>query len=346
MGDRQSRWLLLPEPIREFPIDLAVMVALLFLMDIFVFIPVINEGPPRVIFSIIFSIFVPGYVLIAALFPKEGGQLRTVEQSTENENFSNKQRSGINWLERVALSFGLSVAIVPVIVLIVSLTPWGTQLVPILVSLNVFTLFTVSIASFKRQQVLQEDRFYVPYQKWIINGRNLLFGSTSHVDTALTFILVCSIALGLGSVGYAISTPEDSETYSTVSILTETNDGELVAGGFPEEIPQGDSREFVLSIDNQEQQTVNYTVVIIEQDIEVDDNNNLIIEDQKELQRAETRLDDNDTWYHNHEITPTIIGNNTRILWLLYVHDVPSDPTPENAEYTVHHSITVNDSLE
>jgi uncharacterized membrane protein len=65
-------------------------------------IPALNESLPRVIFAIPTILFIPGYVLISTLFP------------------TNKVLDG---LERVALSFGLSIAIVPIIGLALNYTP-------------------------------------------------------------------------------------------------------------------------------------------------------------------------------------------------------------------------------
>ncbi|MHB8987039.1 MAG: DUF1616 domain-containing protein [Eubacteriales bacterium] len=50
-------------------------------------------------------------------------------------NAFSRRRDGI---ERVALSFGLSIAVVPLVGLILNYTPWGIRLAPILASLLVF----------------------------------------------------------------------------------------------------------------------------------------------------------------------------------------------------------------
>ena len=58
----------------------------------------------RIILGIPFLLFFPGYALMAALFPK---------------------REGMYGVERIALSFGLSIAVVPLIGLILNYTHWG-----------------------------------------------------------------------------------------------------------------------------------------------------------------------------------------------------------------------------
>ncbi len=64
-----------------------------------------------------FILFLPGAMLLAVLYPR-GGE--------------------IDSLERLALSIGLSLAIVPLIGLILNYMPWGIRLTPIMIALTVF----------------------------------------------------------------------------------------------------------------------------------------------------------------------------------------------------------------
>ena len=73
----------------------------------------------RIILGLPFILFFPGYTLISALFPK---------------------RTSLGSIERVALSFGLSIAVVPLIGLILNYTPWGIRLYPILIALFAFII--------------------------------------------------------------------------------------------------------------------------------------------------------------------------------------------------------------
>src|SRR3989442_12114602 len=73
--------------------------------------------------SILFVLLVPGYVLAAALFP---GSLTP-------------QESEIDWTERIALSLGLSIAVVPFLGLLLNFTPWGIRFTPVVLTIVVFT---------------------------------------------------------------------------------------------------------------------------------------------------------------------------------------------------------------
>lgn len=72
----------------------------------------------RYVLGGIFVLFIPGFLLISALYA------RSEEMDT---------------LERVALSIGLSLAVVPLIGLALNYTPWGIRLEPIMVSLALFS---------------------------------------------------------------------------------------------------------------------------------------------------------------------------------------------------------------
>ena len=77
-------------------------------------------------------LFMPGYALVEALYPR-GDELGP--------------------LERLALSIGLSLAVVPLIGLILNYTPWGIRLVPILISTNAFTTALLTIALIRKARL-------------------------------------------------------------------------------------------------------------------------------------------------------------------------------------------------
>jgi uncharacterized membrane protein len=79
----------------------------------------------RWVFGSFFVLLIPGYVALEALYPKKGV---------------------INSFQRFALGFGLSLALVPLVVLILNYTPWGIRLTPIIISLTILTLGLTGIA--------------------------------------------------------------------------------------------------------------------------------------------------------------------------------------------------------
>ena len=88
-------------------------------------------------------LFLPGYSLIAALFPRKGD---------------------LDAIERIALSFRLSIAITPLLGLALNYTPFGIRLLPVLIVLSVFTISLAMGAYARRNRIQEEDRFSVDFE--------------------------------------------------------------------------------------------------------------------------------------------------------------------------------------
>ena len=122
--------------------------ALLTLLCIpFVLIPPLNEiSAIRIILGLPLVLFLPGYSLIAALFPR---------------------KDDLDAIERIALSFGLSIAIVPLLGLALNYTPFGIRLSPILIVLSVFTISLAIGAYVRRCRIPEEDRFVAGFKDFL-----------------------------------------------------------------------------------------------------------------------------------------------------------------------------------
>jgi uncharacterized membrane protein len=333
-------WRLLPAPVRRLPADLAAVVAAVGLTVLAVFLPWVSETPLRVVFGLPFVLFIPGYAFIAALFPEAGESPTEVEVDREDGDELDvddaaSERSGIDGIERVALSFGLSIAIVPLIGLVLNFTPWGIRLVPIMVSVSLFTLGATVVAARRRWALDPEEQFVVPWREWLQAGRTELFEPETRTDGALNVLLAASVILAVASVGYAVAVPKDGEAFTEFYILTETDDGELVADDYPTEFTQGESRSLVVGIGNQEHQPTNYTVVIALQEVRIENNSSTVLE-ESELRRFRTQVGHNETWHLQHNVTPTMTGERLRLTYLLYTGEVPADPTVENSYRELH----------
>jgi hypothetical protein len=88
----------------------------------------------RIVFGSLFVLFLPGYSLIEALYPRE---------------------DELSPLERLALSIGLSLALVPLVGLVLNYTPWGIRLNPIMAALSTLTLALLLVASYRKFGVLR-----------------------------------------------------------------------------------------------------------------------------------------------------------------------------------------------
>ncbi|WP_324666130.1 DUF1616 domain-containing protein [Haloarcula sediminis] len=323
-------WLLVPEPVRRLPADLAAVVCFVGLTNLVVLGPVVRDTPLRILFGLPLVLFVPGYTFIAALFPEAG------TSPVDDDGAESVQSSGIDGIERVALSFGLSIAIVPLIGLILNFTPWGIRLVPILVALTTFIAITTVVAYRRRLELDPDDRFRVPYREWMSVARTELFEPDSQTDKILNVVLMLSVLLAVGSVGYAVAVPKEGESFTEFYILTENDDGELVADNYPTEFHVGEGQPVIVGIGNQEHEPQSYTVVVELQRVETENNETTVME-ERELDRFRSpAIQDNETWQTNHTVTPTMTGDRLRLVYLLYRDSPPSSPTVDNAYREIH----------
>lgn len=93
----------------------------------------------RNVLSLVFVLFLPGYAIMKALFPS----ILPIKMS--NENLDN--------IERIALSVGTSVVLVPILGLIIYYTPLGLQIAPITLSMLALTVTTATVAVFREFQI-------------------------------------------------------------------------------------------------------------------------------------------------------------------------------------------------
>ena len=298
MAERDLR-LLAPRPVRELPADLVAVVALVVVADLAALLPVVSETPLRVIFGLPVVLFLPGYVFVAALFPEAGEAPEEAEAAAVSgrDAGTTGERRGIDGVERVALSFGTSIAISPLIGLALNFTPWGIRLVPILASLSAFTLLAVAVAAVRRWGIPEEERFRVPYRAWLAAGWSELRSPPTRLDAALNVLVVASLLLAVGSVAYAVTVPRQGEAFTEFYLLTRGEDGELVAADYPTEFVRGEAKPVVVGIGNHEHETVAYEVVVLLQDVEFVGNNSTRVVDERELGRfgatvADDRLRD------------------------------------------------------
>ena len=89
----------------------------------------------RYLLGSVFTLFIPGYATVEALYPKE----RELSQ-----------------LERLALSIGLSIAIVPLLALILNYTPWGIRQKSVAALLTLYISIIGLTAAWRKAHQLQK----------------------------------------------------------------------------------------------------------------------------------------------------------------------------------------------
>ncbi|RZH69171.1 DUF1616 domain-containing protein [Natrinema altunense] len=352
MVESGSLWGLFPRSLREFPIDLTLIIVIVVVTTLTTFVSVFQRSPVRIFFGLVFVLFAPGYAFIAALFPEDGTVLQSRDDS-EGEKTNRRIRdqfgghslqTGINGIERIALSIGLSIVISTSFGLALNYTILGVRLPPVVVTLSVFTLVATGAAALRRSKIPPENRFLVSYHEWYAAVRSELRNPDTSTDVVLNVFVIVAVVLSLGVGSYVMVASTQDEQFSSIYILTEDNDGNLVAGNYSSEFESGESQELIIGVDNHEQRPVAYTVVAVEQTVETDGNETVVMS-QNELDRFASQLSHGESWRFRHDLEPTMTGENVRVAWLVYIDgDVPPQPSLENADSSTYLWLTVSES--
>jgi len=97
------------------------------------YLPILT--PARYVLGSIYVLFLPGYSLVEALYPREGD---------------------LTPLERVALSIGLSLAVTPLIGLVLNYTPWGIRLPAIITSTTILIITMLTTSLHRKYNILKQ----------------------------------------------------------------------------------------------------------------------------------------------------------------------------------------------
>ncbi len=209
--------------------DLLVIIALSLLLTSVIYL--FPEIILRKVIGLPFILFFPGYSFITFLFP---------------------EKKELDTIERIALSFGLSIAITPLIGLVLNYTPFGIRLTPILVSLLTFNVIFSALAIYRR--ISARDP-YIP----TVNLKEMIeWDEMSRLDKVLTVILIVSILVSIGALVYVIVTPKPGEKFTEFYILGPQEK----AADYPTKLRIGQNGTVIIGIANHEYRTVNYTVEI------------------------------------------------------------------------------------
>jgi uncharacterized membrane protein len=295
--------------------------------------------PPRLAFLLApfglpFLLFAPGYVFVMILFPRGHTAVYEAALGSESEETATQERvfetRPISWKERVALSFGTSVALVPLIGL--ALTPFVVSLsaIPVLLSVSVFVVAGSVAGTLRRNTVPETERYRVPYGRWFGVLREGLHGREGLLDRAIFGFLLLSILTTAGTMGFSLVAPQNGEAYTGLALLTETADGELVASGYPTDLALGKDQQLVFRVENHEGVETTYTVVVELQRVGWEGDSMTVTEEEALLRMRRTVAADG-TWNARHTVAPTMVGEDLRLTYHLYRDEAPQDPDDGDA---------------
>jgi len=307
------------------PFDLVVAVAVAIAAFLLVHLPLPFEPILRPLLVLPLVAFLPGYAVVATLFPKR-------------PDFSDSPatRVEIDWYERVVLSVTVSLTVAILTGVVLNATIWPIVLVNVVNVLAAVTIVGAIGGIIRRLQLDPDERFL--FRRDVLGGAS---GSRTaqlrRLATPANVAVVLVVLVTFSSVVAVTATPRDGETDTDIGLLTLSDDGELQAEEYPRQIPQGEQRQLILSIQNREQETVNYTAVV--KPDRVTETGEVLR--SEELARFRQNINDSETASITHTVEPTFSGDRLRLTYLVYRGTPPADPSVDTAYREVHLWISV-----
>lgn len=256
---------------------LCVIVIAIALVLIIYFAP---DNVFRIILGLPFVLLFPGYALISVLFPE-------------------KERLG--GVERLALSLGLSLAIIPIMGLIMNYT-FGVNINSALYSLAGFVLL-FSIIGIIRQRGLtdaEKHSFTISFE-W--------FGRQSILERILSVILVLVACGTIGVLVYTMAVPKTGSEYSELYILNSQGNTD----NYPSDIQIGDTESVIVVIINHENRTADYRI-----EIQIDNDPNDDIEPITLDTIDNITLENEEKYEAPASFTPQITGDGQKVYFILF----------------------------
>jgi uncharacterized membrane protein len=248
----------------------------LLLILIIAFLP---DNFLRIVLGLPLVLFFPGYTLLSTLYPRRGS---------------------LNDIERFALSFGLSIAVVPLIGLILNYTRWGIRLYPILISLTIF-IFIMSVIGWYRSRRLPPDETIAFRTNFRFPSVLNMWSSQSLRDKIITVVLALMVIGVIGTLVYVVNQPRHVEQFTEFYVLN----AEGKAENYPNSVIMGRSIEVVLGIINHENENTTYRIEIV-------------IDGESIGQVGPLSLDAEETWEQAVTAMPKRKGANQKLEFLLY----------------------------
>ena len=244
----------------------------------------------RLLLGLAYVLFVPGYALQAALFAGD---------------------AELDGPERLALSFGLSVAVVPPIALILDQLPWGLRLWPIVFAEALVIALCSTIALYRRSRLPAEER---PVLTVDVDA-GAWWAAQDRANRVLYSVLAGALLMAAVSAAAIVLLPKPGEHFTEFYILGP----EGLAENYPREVVSGQPLTVTLGVTNREGDAQRYRVAV--------HNGAHAIGAVQTIQ-----LDHEQTYEAPVTFAPVEIGDDVQINFLLYRDGDPEDQGSSSEE--------------
>ena len=327
--------------VQSIPVDLLAVFGFVVLLDAVLLIPPIRDATlagasVRTLLGIPTLLFLPGYVVVSIVYPRRATAAVASSRLIGQQSGRDERRgSSIDLSERLALAFGMSVAFLPLFGIVLG-TWWRITFSSVLTGLSVFLLGGAAIAAARRLRVPPAARFGPTLDQVTVpvsRSTRRREGLTGRLSTVLLGI---AVVVAVGSIGFAVATPYQSGSSSTLYLVTENESGSQLASGYPTTFTVGEPQELTVGIENDEERRQAYTVVLELERVQNTSTGPSVVESQS-VTRLHPVVADGETWTGPHDVTPELVGQDLRLHYYLYRgDDAPATPDEATAYQDVY----------
>lgn len=263
----------------------------------------------QVVLGVVFVVVLPGYTLLAVLFPER-------HQSVQGHG-SEAHRMGLDPFERGVISLGLSIAIVSILLLALNFSPWALAHVPVIVTLGGFNTVASVAGIVRRRSLAPQHRLQIRLEI------PAAISPTSPLDTALNVLLLVSLTVAVGTLAYVMANPNPGEPFTEFYVL-----GPEGHASYPENLPAGEPLDVTVGIENHEHSNATYEVTILDQTgtwIQTDGNRSFRPRSNTTLANWAVQVADEERWTGNRSLDLSGEGPH-RVLFQLRMEGIEDDP--------------------
>lgn len=298
--------------VARLPDDLVAVGLALVVANAVVLGPDTLPEPLTFVVGMVVLFVLPGYALVAALFPvREAAATTTAPSAGE-------------FRRRLALSFGASVGLVPLYTVFLGFLdrPFTTTTVAATVSIVVLSFGTVAVV--RRRLVPPHRRYEPPSVRTSLRRVRVGMTAGDRRDVLLNVALVVAVLVAGATLVYGLAADRPATPYTSASLLTTDANGDLVASGYPTDFTAGEPRPLTLRIENQRPVATEYTVVVATQRVRVTGGTDLTVVEHQRLDTMSATVGPGETWTQRHQVAPTMVGDRLRLAYFVYHGDAPA----------------------
>lgn len=264
----------------KIPLFLLILLSWTFFSVVISYIPFISDTFLINIITMPVLLFIPGYAMTVALYPK---------------------KDSLESVERIALSFGLSIAATSLLGIILNVTPG--KLNSLIIALCLYTVVFVFVAAYRMGKLYEEKRFSIQFNK-ISELIDDIFNTNKSIKNIISAgILIFSIVLAVSMVYFVITVPKIGEKFTEFYILGQGGKADNYATDLIYNYPA----HILIGVVNHEYRPVNYTIqVVLEKEILTD---------------TWFRLNHDQNWEQNVSFIPDKTGTDLNLEFWLFKED-------------------------